>query len=77
MVDEIVAATHSTAPWYFILIPLGLVLVVRLSRRGSGGGPFRRGPFSGPGNGLSQGPHCDSYAPERQRHKIQGCRGSL
>ena len=26
---------------------------------------------------VSQGPHCDSYASERQRHKIQGCPGSL
>jgi hypothetical protein len=52
MFGEIIAATHSTAPWYFILIPIGLVLVLRLSRRRGGGGPFSRGPFSGPGNGL-------------------------
>lgn len=48
MIDVMLAATHSTAPWYYILIPLVLVGGVAMSRwrRGGGGG---RGPFGGSG----------------------------
>lgn len=49
------AATHSTAPWY-IAVP---ILVVALGarflfarRRGGRGGPSRRGPFDGSGDGT-------------------------
>jgi hypothetical protein len=38
----VLIATHSTAPWYFVLVPLALVVIVGLLRwRGRGGG----GPF--------------------------------
>jgi hypothetical protein len=55
MLNEITAATHSTAPWY-IAIPIVIVTlgigIARRRRGGGRGGPFGRGPFQGPGNGL-------------------------
>ncbi len=41
----VLAATHSTAPWYFIIVALALALSFRFLRRGGG----RRGPFAGGG----------------------------
>ena len=54
MVAHLFAATHSTAPWYFI-IPAVALLGVRLfyrARRGRTGmgGPSGRGPFGGGNN---------------------------
>lgn len=48
-----IAATHSTAPWYFA-VPVVVLLGLRFWRiRGRGaGGPFRRGPSGGPGNDM-------------------------
>jgi hypothetical protein len=40
------SAVHSTAPWYFILVPVALIvtrLVIRFTRRRGGG----QGPFGG------------------------------
>jgi hypothetical protein len=57
MTTVVLAATHSTAPWYFILIPLALVaarLLFWRRRGGRGGGPFGRGPF-GDGGGNQSG----------------------
>ncbi len=47
MTDAVVAATHSTARWYYILIPVVLVVGMTALRRGRGGGG--RVPFGGDG----------------------------
>jgi hypothetical protein len=43
-VTGMILATHSTAPWYYAIVPIGLLVVVTVLRRRGGGG---RGPFSG------------------------------
>lgn len=54
MPSLMMAATHSTAPWYFAVPAIALVLGAKFwqSRRGGGRGPFRRGPFGGSGDGT-------------------------
>jgi hypothetical protein len=32
------AAVHSTAPWYFAIVPVALVIVAAIWRRRGGGG---------------------------------------
>jgi hypothetical protein len=41
------AAVHSTAPWYFAIPAVVLVVAVSIWRRRGGGGPPGRGPFGG------------------------------
>jgi hypothetical protein len=41
------AAVHSTAPWYFAIPAVVLVVAVAIWRRRGGGGPPGRGPFGG------------------------------
>lgn len=56
--DAVMAATHSTAPWYFILVPIALIGARFFFRRGGGRGPFggRGGPFGGGRGTGSSGP---------------------
>lgn len=55
VLSAVFTATHSTAPWY-VAIPIVVVAVGlrfwRSRRGGRGGGPFRRGPFGGSGDGT-------------------------
>ncbi len=47
-----VGLVHRTSPWY-VAVPLVVALFgfrFWRMRRGGGRGPFRRGPFGGPGN---------------------------
>ena len=47
MLNDLIAATHSTAPW-FIAVPIVIVgLGLGIARRRRGGGGFGRGPFRG------------------------------
>ena len=53
MLNEVIAATHSTTPWYFAVPILIVVCLAALARRRAGGrgGPFSKGPFNGPSDG--------------------------
>jgi hypothetical protein len=53
VLSVMIAATHSTEPWYVAvpIVAVSLGLMFWRSRRGGGGGrPFRRGPFGGSGD---------------------------
>lgn len=57
VLSALITTTHSTEPWYFavpvVVVALGARIWFWLSRRrGGGGGPFRRGPFGGSGDGT-------------------------
>jgi hypothetical protein len=57
MMLGVLIATHYTSPWYIAVPIVAIALGARFwqSRRGGGGGPFRRGPFGGRG-GPFDGP---------------------
>jgi hypothetical protein len=50
-------ASHSTASWYFIFVPIAFLVVINVLRfrRGGGRGPFRGGPFGGGGGPFRGG----------------------
>lgn len=58
MIGLVVAATHSTAPWYYVLVPVVLVLGMAALRRLRGGGV--RGPFGGGRTQEQFGGHRES-----------------
>jgi hypothetical protein len=51
VLSAVLGATHSTAPWYFAVPVVVLLIAARLWRARRRGGPFRRGPFGGSGDG--------------------------
>jgi hypothetical protein len=58
MIGLVAAATHSTAAWFYILIPVVLVLLMAALHIRRGGGV--RGPFGG---GRTQGRLAATKSP--------------